>query len=59
MTMDTAGIILVLAFGIGYLYIRKNPKYVGEVKFCPFAAGIGTGMIVASFWALAVIDRMF
>ncbi len=59
MTMDVVGIILVLAFGIGYLYIRKNPKYVGEAKFCLFFAGIGAGMIIASFWTLAVIDRMF
>lgn len=59
MTMDTVGIILVLAFGIGYLYIRKNPKYVGEAKFCLFAAGIGAGMIISAVWTLSIIDRMF
>ena len=59
MTMDTIGIILVLAFGIGYLFIRKNPKYIGEAKFCLFGAGIGAGMIIASFWALSVINSIF
>ena len=59
MTMDVAGIILVLVFGIGYLYLYKRPENVNAAKFCLFCAGIGAGMIIASFWALAVIDSIF
>ena len=57
--MDVVGIILVLAFGIGYLYMYKKPENANAAKFCLFCAGIGVGLIIASFWAISVINRMF
>ena len=57
--MDVAGIILVLAFGIGYLYMYKKPENTNAAKFCLFGAGIGVGLIIASFWMMSAINRMF
>ncbi len=57
MTLDTVGIILVLAGGVLYFVLRKKSSAWGA--FFLFVSGIGAGVVIGAIWALSVIDKVF
>ena len=54
--MDTYGIIIFIIGIVGYLILRK--RATGWATFFAWVWGAGTGIFVASIWAVLIVNRI-
>jgi MFS-type transporter involved in bile tolerance (Atg22 family) len=57
--MDTAGLIVIVIFAIGYLATYKKEEQKTLAKICLFGAGVGVGLLIGAIWAYSIVVNTF